>query len=124
MPRPRWPQGVVDTVVDRGNGQCHHCHKVIDTAVRKNFHIDHFPVVYADIEDQACCGVRDPLDVNNLVLSCPQCNMSHKYERTDRCGHSQYRCRRAWVRDGGGGFALVALGFAAGLWVSSTQDWC
>jgi hypothetical protein len=121
MPRPSWPKAVVEQVVAAGAGKCHHCGVALDTSVRRNFHIDHYPVVYADIEDQVCCGVRDPLDPRNLVLSCPQCNLSHKYERSDRCGHSQYRCRRQWVRDGAGAAAASALGLVAGYALCATQ---
>jgi hypothetical protein len=61
------------------------------------------------------------LDIRNLVLSCPACNMSHKYESTRYCGHSQPRCPRAIVRLVVVGAASFVLGGAtayATLWYS------
>ena len=67
-------------------GTCFHCGKLIAI---DNFHVDHFPIQYADIENQICCGVTDPKDITNLVPSCPSCNLSHRFETKKWCGHSQ-----------------------------------
>lgn len=111
--RPKWTRAIEDEVWTRGEGKCHHCGRALAREPRRGWHIDHYPVAYRDIEDQVCCGVRDPLDVRNLVLSCPPCNMSHKYESTRYCGHSQPRCPRSTARLLAVGAASFALGGAA-----------
>ena len=97
MARPKWTKEIENTVWTRGNGACHHCGCELQREPRRGWHIDHFPVAYRDIEDQVCCGVRDPRDVSNLVLSCPTCNTSHAHESDRCCGHTQLRCKRQWV---------------------------
>ena len=99
----------------KGNGHCHHCHCALTRMPRSGWHIDHFPVAYRDIEDQVCCGVRDPRDVRNLVLSCPTCNTSHAHEKNRCCGHTQWRCRGLWVRTGGIISLSVTVGWGMGL---------
>ena len=54
-------------------GKCWHCNKRIYFNNRKHglkgaWHIDHYPVVYRDIENQCCIGITDPLLVSNLYL--------------------------------------------------------
>ena len=82
-----------------GAGHCWHCGKKL---VFKNrlygkqgaWHIDHFPVVYRDIENQCCCGVTDPKCLTNLVPSCVACNISHNNEQRLFlcCRRSQCKC--------------------------------
>ena len=92
MPRPRWPKHVENNLKKRA-WECHHCKKKLNLEDRKSWHIDHFPIPYRDIEDQCCCGITDPFDETNLVVSCPQCNMSHKFEAEGRwCGRTQFPC--------------------------------
>jgi len=82
-------------------GKCWHCNKRIYFSNRKHglngaWHIDHYPVVYRDIENQCCIGITNPLLVSNLVPSCAECNISHKYEKSYKifCGRSQCLCER------------------------------
>lgn len=96
MRRPRWPRHVEEQVWEAGGGKCHHCGNVLTKTPRKGWHIDHFPVAFRDIEDQCCWGVTDALDVSNLVVSCPPCNMSHTFESTQYCGKSQIPCKKRW----------------------------
>ena len=82
-----------------GKGHCWHCGKKL---VFKNrtygkkgaWHIDHYPVVYRDIENQCCFGVTDPKCLTNLVPSCIACNITHKNEKSIRIwgGRSQCKC--------------------------------
>jgi hypothetical protein len=112
MGRPKWTKEVVARVTEKSGGLCHHCRKPVDLANRSEWHIDHYPVLYKDIEDQICCGVTDARDVGNLVLACRACNTSHRYELTPYCHgrYSQYPCKRAWaVRCG-----VFAAGACAG----------
>ena len=95
---------------NKGAGRCTHCGVELSREPRSGWHIDHFPVAFRDIEAQVCWGVRDARDVGNLVLSCPQCNMSHTHEEGRFCGHTQVPCRREWVTHG----ATAAAGFIAG----------
>ena len=100
MTRPRWPKHYPRLVYDKDRGACHHCGTPLRFEERNTWHIDHFPVAYRDIEDQCCFGVRDPLDMSNLVLSCVSCNVSHVHERRIWCGRSQIRCKKVWFRWG------------------------
>ena len=85
--RPKWPKGYDKLVYDKTKGVCYHCKKKIEFNQRTKkqgenyWEIDHYPVQYKDIKDQCCIGVRDPLDIDNLVPSCGNCNKSHKYEK-------------------------------------------
>jgi len=88
--------------VHPGNGRgglCWHCGKAL---ARNNFHVDHHPVVFSDIENQLCLGVTNPKEMSNLVPSCPECNVSHVHEhpKTMYCNHTQIQCSRrvyAWI---------------------------
>ena len=112
MPRPKFSKKLRAEVLAKTQGQCYHCKEALDTECARAWHVDHFPVRYADIEDQCgCCGlfVTDPLDLDNLVPSCAHCNTSHKYENTQYCGHSQPRIRKSaiWI-----GVGMAASGLA------------
>ena len=108
MVRPKWPKPLVKLVFDKDAGKCHHCGVKLrfrEPSGPRMWEIDHFPVVYRDIEDQCCIGVTDPLEPTNLVASCRTCNRSHAHEVSRWCGHSQPRCRKRW-----GYMALYVLG--------------
>ena len=102
--RPKFTKKEVKIIYSRtenpyGIGHCWHCGKKL---VFKNrtygkkgaWHIDHYPVVYRDIENQCCLGVTDPKELTNLVPSCVSCNITHKNEKSYKiwCGRSQCRC--------------------------------
>tara|TARA_A100001015_G_scaffold320455_1_gene446884 strand:- start:5115 stop:5468 length:354 start_codon:yes stop_codon:yes gene_type:complete len=90
-------QAMANAIIQRDGKQCHHCKVTLDVSKRGNYHLDHHPVVYRDIEDQCCLGVTDPKDLDNLRLSCPKCNIGHKYEVNRCCGQSQYiPMKRRW----------------------------
>jgi hypothetical protein len=115
MGRPRWTKQVEEEVYRQGEAKCHHCHCDLPREPRNGWHIDHFPVAYRDIEDQVCCGVTDARDVRNLVLSCPQCNVSHKHEEARCCGYTQCPCKRQWLLTTGTIATSALVGFAAGV---------
>jgi len=105
--RPRFSPSVRAAVLAKTGGKCHHCGEQLGEL----WDVDHFPVRYADIEDQLpCCGVSDPLDMDNLVPSCRSCNRSHAHESTRWCGHSQPRCRQSYMVK----CVLLAVGCAVG----------
>ena len=120
-PRPKWTKEVTVKVKEKSGGRCHHCSCVIDLENRQAWNIDHFPVLYRDIEDQICCGVTDPRDTDNLVLACRKCNVSHKYESTPYCRgrYSQYPCKRRWMTKANT-FLLGAFTGATVTWVVAT----
>lgn len=94
MPRPRFTKKERSEIFEKdgnphGQESCWHCGSSITL---DNFHVDHFPVTYKDIENQVCIGVTDPKMMSNLVPSCPRCNTSHKFESNAWCGRSQVRC--------------------------------
>lgn len=104
MPRPSFTKKLTKKVYMRldnpnGIGYCWHCGKKLvfnnrKIGLRGAWHMDHFPVVYRDIENQCCIGIINPLEKNNLVSSCASCNISHRYERRLwYCGgRSQCKC--------------------------------
>lgn len=101
MARKKWPKKLVQQIWDSSGGVCHHCGCRLQPEVdgRRAWHLDHFPVPYRDIENNACApcisvcgGVSDPMDPRNLVASCPTCNLSHAHESTACCGHAQLYC--------------------------------
>tara|TARA_Y100000310_G_scaffold318973_1_gene373670 strand:+ start:1045 stop:1443 length:399 start_codon:yes stop_codon:yes gene_type:complete len=109
MGRKKWSKSLVTDVFNKTvfkqkgiHAQCWHCGKIIERDKRTYsdgvgaWHIDHFPVQFADIEDQVCCGVTDQHDITNLVPSCVACNIGHQYEKRHwyYCGHSQMLCTR------------------------------
>ena len=98
MARSKWSKSIEEHVWNESKGKCHHCNKILEREPRSGWHIDHYPVRYADIEDQCLIGVTNPNDVNNLVASCPSCNLSHRYERDCCCGYSQLRLKKIWVK--------------------------
>ena len=80
-------------------GHCWHCGKKLVFKNRKKglrgaWHMDHYPVVYRDIESQIIFGVTDSNDPKNLVPACVSCNLSHKYEKSlwYCCNRSQCKC--------------------------------
>lgn len=112
MGRKKWAKRLVIDVFNKtsaspitNKARCWHCNKVIIRHRRTlkdgygAWHIDHYPVKYADIESQYCCGVTDQHDITNLVPSCIICNISHKYERKKwyYCGYSQCYCKRRCI---------------------------
>jgi hypothetical protein len=94
-PRPKMPKTLREAVFAKTGGLCHHCGATL-TNVRGGWHVDHFPVPFRDLESQVCCGVTDPLDVQNLVPACTRCNLSHEHESRAWCGRAQIPCRRQW----------------------------
>ena len=125
--RPNFTKTDATTVYNRlknpyGIGHCWHCGKKL---VFKNrtygkkgaWHIDHYPVVYRDIENQCCCGITGPQHLNNLVPSCVNCNISHRNELSLRIcgGRSQCKCEGScvfWT------FMKIMGGIAIGLLLS------
>jgi hypothetical protein len=112
-PRPRWSDSTVLQVYRKTQGRCWHCQEPLppdDARGHRRWHVDHHPVRYADIEDQLCCGVTDPLDPGNLVPSCAPCNTNHVHESGQAC----CRCRRRYVaRTIRAGVVVVLLTAAA-----------
>lgn len=106
MTRPKFNKEIALKIFNKKNnpfkvGYCWHCGKKLVFKNRKSglrgaWHIDHYPVVYRDIENQCCLGVTNPLDIKNLVPSCVNCNVSHKYEKSFKffCGRSQCLCEK------------------------------
>lgn len=102
--RPRFSKKETFNVYNRvgnlyGVGHCWHCGKKLVFTNRVYgkkgaWHIDHFPVVYRDIENQCCFGVIDPKCLTNLVPSCVSCNVTHRNERSLKMcgGRSQCKC--------------------------------
>ena len=124
MPRKKIPKKLAKSTLFRednpnGIGNCWHCGKNLNNLSRKKWHVDHHPVVHADIENQLCFGITKTLDPGNLVPSCPECNMSHQYERTYWyfCNRSQFPCLKSfWYIIFGSFFILFIflLGFYIG----------
>lgn len=87
MGRPRFSRAERETVLNLTEGKCYHC----GTDLAPNFHVDHHPVPFRDIEGNClCCGVTDARDIQNLKPSCVKCNTSHQFEpRGVFCGHTQ-----------------------------------
>ena len=107
--RPKFNKKEANVIFNRlenpyGKGHCWHCGKKL---VFKNrtygkkgaWHIDHYPVVYRDIENQCCIGITDPKCLDNLVPSCIACNITHRNEKSYRIwgGRSQCRCEEMCV---------------------------
>lgn len=119
--RPRFGAEAAAAVLAKSDCRCHHCGTPLDVECRRAWHVDHWPVRFADMHDQlSCCGlwVTDPTDPSNLVASCAACNTSHRHERRRWCGRSQLPCKRRWAHCllawlsgavlGGGGLLLAA----------------
>ena len=51
-----------------------------NTKKRGVWQVDHYPVPYRDIESQILIGITNTNDPSNLVPSCMECNLSHKFE--------------------------------------------
>ena len=108
MARPRWTKKMLDEIWNRSDnphsvGHCWHCGKTIHRDHRTTqddaWHVDHYPVTFKDIEAQLCCGVTDAYELSNLVPSCRDCNISHKFERKNCFGRSQVPCLKTfWYR--------------------------
>jgi hypothetical protein len=92
MVRPKINKATRQAVYRKTGGKCYHCRRQLGIG----WHVDHYPVAYKDIENQMLLGITDPLDIGNLVPSCPRCNTSHAYESTFWCGHSQFPCKKTW----------------------------
>ena len=102
--RPRFNDAIREEVWNKTNGLCFHCEVPLASGSGGGqWDVDHFPVVYRDIEDQCKCWpfgqVVDPLDISNLQPSCTTCNRSHRFERKVWCfcGRSQLRIRKTWL---------------------------
>ena len=122
MTRPKWPRDYARIVFDSSGGACHHCKADLRFEPRSGWHIDHHPVAYRDIEDQCCFGVTDPLDLSNLVASCPSCNMGHAHEKERWCGRTQFPCKKRFFRRGMRAFLVLCLmgaSFSCGWFLSS-----
>lgn len=112
--RPKFSKTARTEILAKTGGRCHHC----ETELGDVWDVDHFPVRFADIEDQApCCGVTDPYDMDNLVPSCRSCNRSHAHERTKWCGHSQIRCRQSYMLKCVLLAAACAIGYMCGVYI-------
>ena len=100
--RKKWPAGLEKEIFDKTSGKCYHCNKKLVFNHRKKtdgrgaWNMDHYPVVYRDIEDQICCGITNQHDPNNIVAACVDCNKSHKHEKKYwcYCGDSQFPCKK------------------------------
>jgi hypothetical protein len=102
--RPNLPKKMVINTFNKkdnpnGKGHCWHCGKKLVFKNRKKglrgaWHMDHYPVVYRDIESQIFFGITEPNDPKNLVPACVNCNLSHKYEKSlwYCCNRSQCKC--------------------------------
>ncbi len=96
--RPKISKTLALRIFDQNKGLCYHCGTRLDRMDRSSYHIDHHPVAYRDIEGQCCFGVTDPLAENNLVASCPKCNMSHEHEKVNCFGSTQkFPFKRKWL---------------------------
>lgn len=111
MTRKKIPNNLVYSTFYRNDnpneiGSCWHCGKKLIFKNRgtkkKNgiWQIDHYPVPYRDLEDQIFIGIKDPLNPVNLVPSCVQCNLSHKYEISKwyYCNQSQFPCKKKFFK--------------------------
>ena len=68
-------------------GHCWHCgfyYHLIKVILHSTGILTIIPA-YKDIENQCCIGVSDPLDINNLVPSCIECNVGHRFEKKYKC---------------------------------------
>jgi hypothetical protein len=104
MTRPKFSKKLIEETFNRadnpkGKGLCWHCGKKLTFknrtfGLRSAWHMDHYPVVYRDIENQCCIGITNPNNPTNLVPSCISCNLTHKYEKNKwyYCGRSQCKC--------------------------------
>ena len=116
--RPRWPAGLKDTVLTRGSWRCAHCGMALEAG---NTDIDHFPVPFRDIHDNACLACwpgapRGPLDLDNLVPACRQCNRSHIAERSLWCGRSMpFLSKRTLCKAGSVFLCCGGMAASAGL---------
>ena len=123
--RPKFSPKVREVVWLKTSGQCFHCCKELE--FDGDWDVDHYPVVYRDIEDQCYCWplgtVVDPLEIDNLQPSCVACNRSHEYERKIKafCGHSQLRIPRTPVRRAL--IVLLMIGIAFFLGWSGGAGW-
>lgn len=87
-------------------GHCWHCGKQLifknrgNTKKRGVWQVDHYPVPYRDIESQILIGITDVNDASNLVPSCMECNLSHKFEisRWYYCNNSQFPCKKTFFK--------------------------
>ena len=110
--RPKFNKREREEVLKKTQGTCFHCKKVLEGT----WHCDHHPVLWRDVEDQACWGVRDGKDLSNVVPACVECNCSHKYERTPYCcgRYSQPRCRQSYLIRTLGLLFAGSVGYALG----------
>jgi len=110
MTRKNYPKKLIFQIFNRndnpfGTRKCWHCGKQLVFNHRKisdgrgAWHVDHFPVPHKDIESQYCCGITDTLEPKNLVPSCVNCNISHKFESSKWyfCNRSQICCTKKCV---------------------------
>ena len=88
--RPKWPLGLPQKIWDQQRGLCYHCHiKLPDrNESPRKYDIDHYPVKYSEISDNACPSVcikvSDTSDETNIIASCQTCNRSHRFELEGR----------------------------------------
>jgi len=78
MSRKKFSKKLISLIWKKTNGYCWHCNTKI---YKNNWNIDHFPVRYNDIKTQILFGITNQHEPKNLVPSCVNCNVSHKYER-------------------------------------------
>lgn len=104
MGRPRFTGTVREQVFGKTSGRCFHCNAALSGGAQgSDWDVDHYPVVYRDIEDQCKCWplgtVTSATDLRNLQPSCTKCNRSHRYEprKCYYCGHTQLRVRKTWL---------------------------
>ena len=110
MGRKKWTAEITEKVFNRednpyGKGKCWHCGRRICKKQRTSYdgyypwNIDHYPVLYRDIEDQIFFGVTDTRDLSNLVPSCVKCNKSHVHEKVYwyYFYHSQFPCFKSYL---------------------------
>ena len=114
MVRPKFSKKLIEATYNRidnpkGKKNCWHCGKKLIFKNRKYglksaWHMDHYPVVYRDIENQCCIGITNPNDVTNLVPSCVSCNLTHQHEKSkwylggrSQCKCEQYCCFKYFI---------------------------
>ncbi len=117
MTRPKFSKKLREKILKKNKSKCYHCNIILND---NKWDIDHYPVVYRDIEDQCYCfpcgTVTDPLEENNLQPSCVSCNRSGQYEHKKcyYCGHSQLRINKKYIKVFLTHFICIAIGLVIG----------
>ena len=117
MVRPKFSKNLRNKIWNKNKGKCYHCQTKL---FENKWDVDHYPVVYRDIEDQCYCfpcgTVTDPLDERNLQPACIACNRSGQYEHKKfyYCGHSQLRINKKYIKNFLTHFICIIIGIVVG----------